>query len=134
MFIVHPEVAMQRISSKSQALTLCVLSGQERRATAAFVARVLTGCEKSPKDFCHSERSEESLFLFMCLKQERFLAPLGITKLPILFAASSDTGFSYTLPTTLKRLPADRQFRFLTGDMSQKNWLGRLDSNQHRPH
>src|SRR5580698_5795081 len=34
----------------------------------------------NPSNFCHSERSEESLLLLAPGTQERFLAPLGITK------------------------------------------------------
>jgi len=36
--------------------------------------------EKGPHSFCHSERSEESLFDFTDEKKERFLASLGMTK------------------------------------------------------
>jgi hypothetical protein len=32
------------------------------------------------ESFCHSERSEESLFLFARVNRERFLASLGMTK------------------------------------------------------
>jgi hypothetical protein len=35
---------------------------------------------KIPPPFCHSERSEESLFLFIDHIEERFLASLEMTK------------------------------------------------------
>jgi hypothetical protein len=43
---------------------------------------------KTPSEFGHSARSEESLFLFMRQIEERFLALLGVTKLTTFF-----TGF-----------------------------------------
>jgi hypothetical protein len=36
--------------------------------------------EKGSHSFCHSERSEESLFLLIGKIEERFLASLGMTK------------------------------------------------------
>ncbi len=40
----------------------------------------ITRCEKCSKHFCHSERSEESLFLFLGISQERFFALFGMKK------------------------------------------------------
>jgi hypothetical protein len=50
---------------------------------AAFVCAASQPTEYGPrlrKNFCHSERSEESLFDFYT-RTERFLAPLGMTKI-----------------------------------------------------
>jgi hypothetical protein len=40
----------------------------------------LNWLRKIPPPFCHSERSEESLFDMVDEKKERFLASLGMTK------------------------------------------------------
>jgi hypothetical protein len=81
---------------------------------ASFLTLCLTGCGKSTL-FCHSERSEESLFDLSHEKKERFLVSLGMTifwrcffrsllSVPLVLSVTQGIDGSFATPTSVARI------------------------------